>query len=233
MRWLAAPGKMSAAVLPEDSYGLNDDDGRGCGAAAGAASRTNVVAPGRKLRLLEVGALSPENVCAKSGLFEMERIDLRSRHQSIKEQDFMERPVPSSEAALAREGFDVVSLSLVLNFVPDAAARGAMLRRVSSFLRPWNGQSSDAGDQKGELFPSLFLVLPKPCISNSRYLDEERLGAMLESLGYRLARRKLSKKLASYLWRYEGSREAAAAKVFKKEEIRSGGGRNNFAITLR
>ena len=184
-----------------------------------------------KLRLLEVGALSPENACAKSGFFEMERIDLQSQHPSIKRQDFMERPVPSSEGALAQEGFDVISLSLVLNFVPDAAARGEMLKRVSSFLRQRSGYS-DTSDLNKELFPSLFLVLPASCVLNSRYLDEKRLEAMLESLGYRLVRKKISNKLVSFLWRYEGNRELDV-KVFKKEEVGIGGKRNNFAIILK
>ena len=185
---------------------------------------------GPKLRLLEVGALRSDNACAKSGLFDIERIDLQSQHPSIKEQDFMERPIPSSDASPVKEGFDMISLSLVLNFVPDAAGRGAMLTRVAKFLRP-SGNDYDRNDAQDKLFPSLFLVLPAPCVLNSRYLNEERLEAIMRSLGYSLAHRKMSNKLVSSLWRYEGHREAEPA-VFKKEEIRSGSGRNNFAITL-
>lgn len=179
---------------------------------------------GKQLKMLEVGALRPDNACSRSGIFEMERIDLHSQHPDIKEQDFIERPTCAA-GDLNQKGFDIVSLSLVVNFVGDPVERGEMLRRVASFLRPCSGQ-------KAELFPGLFLVLPAPCVANSRYLDEERLDAIMESLGYKRAKRKLSLKLVYYLWKYEAGK-AERSKIFKKEEIRSGKSRNNFAIVLR
>lgn len=178
----------------------------------------------RQLRMLEVGALRPDNACSRSGLFEMERIDLHSQHPEIRQQNFMERPTCAAED-LDEDGFDIVSLSLVVNFVGDPVERGEMLRRVASFLRSYSGH-------KEGLFPSLFLVLPAPCVINSRYLDEERLDAIMESLGYKRAKRKLSSKLVYYLWKYEAGK-TGRSDVFKKEEIRSGKSRNNFAIVLR
>ena len=183
-------------------------------------------ASGKKFRMLEVGALRTDNTCSKNGAFEMKRIDLHSQHSDIEEQDFMELPFPTTEG-LDEEGFDIVSLSLVVNFVGDPAQRGEMLKRVKGFLRP----CSRDGDEMREFFPALFLVLPAPCVTNSRYLDEEKLKSILEILGYTMAKRKLSSKLVYYLWRYEGS-VTENAKVFKKEEIRSGRSRNNFAIVL-
>ena len=182
------------------------------------------VQSGRHLRMLEIGSLRPNNACSRSRLFEMERIDLHSQHSVIQEQDFMERPTCGAED-LAREGFDVVSLSLVVNFVGDPVQRGEMLGRVASFLRPWPSHEDGR-------FPSLFLVLPSACVTNSRYLDEERLDAIMKSLGYKRAKRKLSSKLVYYLWKYEAG-EVGISKAFKKEEIRSGKSRNNFAIVLR
>ncbi len=44
-----------------------------------------------KIRLLEIGALSTSNACSKSGLFDIERIDLFSQAEGILEQDFMKR----------------------------------------------------------------------------------------------------------------------------------------------
>ena len=184
-------------------------------------------ASGKKFRMLEVGALRTDNTCSRNGAFEMKRIDLHSQHSDIEEQDFMELPFPTTED-LDQEGFDIVSLSLVVNFVGDPAQRGEMLKRVEGFLRP----CSHDGDEMREFFPALFLVLPAPCVTNSRYLDEEKLKSILEILGYTMAKRKLSSKLVYYLWRYEGS-VTKNAKVFKKEEVRSGGSRNNFAIVLR
>ena len=182
----------------------------------------------RRLRMLEVGALKVDNACSRSGLFDMTRIDLHSQHAEIETQDFMQRPVPSA-TQIQSDGFDVVSLSLVVNYVGDAVGRGDMLRRVSSFLR---SKSTDTKGAEG-LFPALFLVLPAPCVLNSRYLDEDRLEEIMLSLGYTRARRKLSAKLVYYLWWYDESLELEEEKkIFKKEQLRKGVSRNNFAIVL-
>src|SRR5258705_7151282 len=71
--------------------------------------------PDGALRLLEVGTLSPDNACSKSTIFQVTRIDLHSQHPDILSQDFMERPIPVAD----EEKFDIVSLSLVLNYVPS------------------------------------------------------------------------------------------------------------------
>ncbi|KAI4109487.1 MAG: hypothetical protein L6R37_000462 [Teloschistes peruensis] len=192
----------------------------------------------KKLKMLEVGALKTDNACARSGWFDVRRIDLRSQHPGIEEVDFMEMDVPDMGGK--GEGYDVVSLSLVVNFVGDPVGRGEMLKRVERFLRV----DSLGGEEEEEdglvvvavrklFFPSLFLVLPAPCVMNSRYLDEERLEGMMGMLGYVRVRRKVSKKLVYYLWRYEGRSEGGGIKGFKKQEIRPGGARNNFAIVLQ
>lgn len=183
------------------------------------------------LRLLEVGALSVSNACSRSPLFSVTRIDLHSQHpQEIEEQDFMQRPIPDGPEALQMEGFDVVSLSLVVNYVGDAAGKGDMLRRVGKFLKRGNGVQGEGA--RGDTIPALFLVLPASCVLNSRYMDEERLEAIMESLGYVLKERKMSKKLVYYLWRFECP-DKAQRKAWKKEELKAGGARNNFAIVLR
>ncbi|KAL9091496.1 MAG: hypothetical protein Q9165_004882 [Trypethelium subeluteriae] len=203
------------------------------------------------LSLLEVGCLNPENQCARTGLFDhgrgIVRIDLRSTHPLIQQQDFMARPLPSGGDA---ERFDVLSLSLVLNYVPDPVGRGEMLRRTREFLRV----SGDGGIQRGRgrgrgsdgkegkstatrkregVLPCLFLVLPAPCVTNSRYLTEERLEEMMRELGFALVRRKLSAKLVYYLWRFDGvDAVREGGKVFLKKEIHPGRTRNNFCIVL-
>lgn len=178
---------------------------------------------GEKLRMLEVGALSTNNACSKSHLFEIERIDLNSQADGIKKQDFMDRPLPQK----AKEQFDIISLSLVLNYVPDAVGRGDMLLRTLKFLKP---RSQLEGLR--EFFPSLFLVLPSACVENSRYLDVSKLEAIMESIGYDMVRKKVSSKLIYYLWRLERSPNQRKS-IFKKEEIRSGRSRNNFAIVMK
>lgn len=178
---------------------------------------------GEPYRLLEVGALSEQNACSKSGVFEIERIDLNSQSKGILQQDFMERPMPSSP----QETFDVISLSLVLNYVPDAKGKGDMLKRTLSFLRY---QERSEFDEMDGMFPCLFLVLPVSCVMNSRYMDEERLEAIMGSLGYRRVQRKVSNKLVYYLWWKGGKVEG---KDFAKVELRPGGKRNNFAIVMK
>ncbi|KAL9124158.1 MAG: hypothetical protein Q9217_006486 [Psora testacea] len=193
---------------------------------AGVAAYTDLWERQRP-RMLEVGALRVDNACSRSGLFDMERIDLHSRHHLIKEQDFMQRTIPDPITA-GTHAFDIVSLSLVVNFVGDAVERGEMLKRVGRFLRQRNKHAS----RRDNLFPSLFLVLPAPCVANSRYLHEERLEEMMKTLSYIKVRKKMTAKLVYYLWKYEGQKNDVQ-RAFKKEEIRPGESRNNFAIILR
>ncbi|KAI9851402.1 MAG: hypothetical protein M1838_003753 [Thelocarpon superellum] len=185
---------------------------------------STTTAAGAKLRMLEVGALSRDNVCARSGCFDMTRIDLHPQDDSILQQDFMARPFPRTEL----EMFDIISLSLVLNYVPISVSRGEMLRRLSGFLRP----VADRDEEWRGVFPSVFMVLPSPCVTNSRYLNEARLEEIMSYLGFSRARRKLSAKLIYYLWRHE-SGPALGEVSFKKKEVHPGRIRNNFAIVLK
>ncbi|KAF8851142.1 hypothetical protein BDZ45DRAFT_157430 [Acephala macrosclerotiorum] len=180
---------------------------------------------GEPIRMLEVGALSVTNACSKSHLFDVERIDLNSQVEGITQQDFMERPLPRD----AEEQFDIISLSLVLNYVPDPLGRGKMLHRTLDFLR-----NRPLSESLQDFFPSLFLVLPAPCVTNSRYMDENKLEAILESFGYVQVKKKLSNKLIYYLWKMDAAKVMVKKKtIFKKEELRAGKTRNNFAIVLR
>ncbi|KAK4501219.1 hypothetical protein PRZ48_007026 [Zasmidium cellare] len=172
-----------------------------------------------KMRMLEVGALSTANACSKSGLFDpIVRIDLHSQEPGILQQDFMERPLPRHED----EKFDIISLSLVLNFVPSATQRGDMLRRTTWFLRhhdPLGGHSA-----------LLFLVLPAPCVANSRYFNDERLTLIMASLGYVCLQRKQTSKLVYYLWRWRD--EPVKGEGLGKVKVRDRGGMNNFCVVL-
>lgn len=178
---------------------------------------------GQPIRMLEVGALSINNACSRSHLFQVERIDLNSQAEGIMQQDFMERPLPCDE----NEQVDLISLSLVLNYVPDPLGKGKMLLRTLEFLK---ARPMSLGLQ--DYFPSLFLVLPAPCVINSRYMDEKKLESIMESLGYVQVKKKLSTKLVYYLWRLDAGKVKQNI-VFKKEELRTGKSRNNFAIVLR
>ncbi|KAJ0338799.1 hypothetical protein COL154_008727 [Colletotrichum chrysophilum] len=190
-----------------------------------AATSDNHGSTRRRLRMLEVGALSVGNACSKSGLFEMELIDLNSQQPGILQQDFMERPLPKDDT----ERFDIISLSLVLNYVPDHSLRGEMLLRTLSFLRQPN---DDLPESARNVFPSLFVVLPKSCISNSRYFSQGRLVELMTLLGYAQVGVKLTNKLAYSLWKRQGPAQQPVT-PFTKTEVNPGVTRNNFAITLK
>ncbi|KAF3157965.1 hypothetical protein TWF788_005115 [Orbilia oligospora] len=193
-------------------------------------------------RLLEIGCLSPTNTI-HSYFPKPQRtlMDLNSLHpDEILKQDFMEFPVPK----LPDDGYDIISCSLVLNYVPTPSGRGDMLKHITSFmeqalerrrkrLKSLSNNSTNKEpaetDDWSSTFPAMFLVLPAPCVTNSRYLTEDRLQEIMISMGYEMVRRKLSPKLVYYLWKFvsNGSR-----KKFKKTELLPGGKRNNFAIVV-
>lgn len=179
-------------------------------------------ARGVRLRVLEIGALSTKNAISQADCLDVTRIDLHSQEPGIQEIDFMDLPLPVDEG----QKYHIISLSLVLNFVPNAAARGAMLERICSFM------TSDSSESGSGQLPCLFLVLPLPCIANSRYLTEARLEETMTSLGFWLSTAKATHKLYYSLWKYQ-RKSGGTSVAFRKEELRSGSSRNNFAIILR
>ena len=183
----------------------------------------------RTLRMLEVGALRTDNACSRCSFLDVTRIDLHAQTAGIMQQDFNQRPLPETD----EDRFDIISLSLVLNYVPDASGRGVMLKRICSFLRALEWERDPLIE---DLFPSLFLVLPAPCVNNSRYLTEKKLMDIMGALGFVMVRRKMSAKLVYYLWEWkclaEDGKHIGKRQAFQKKEIRQGGKRNNFAIVL-
>ncbi|KAF9110778.1 hypothetical protein BGX27_005889 [Mortierella sp. AM989] len=141
---------------------------------------------GPALRLLDIGALSPHNYQKYSSWIHTTPIDLNPQDPLITKMDFLEMPVPTQKQKL----FDVVCLSLVVNFVGDPTQRGEILRHSARFLVPGTG--------------ILYLVLPLPCIQNSRYLDHELLVDIMSSLGYStLVSHHFAKKLAYYAFKLD------------------------------
>lgn len=157
-------------------------------------------------RVLEVGSLSINNAIA-SYCKHIDRIDLNSQHPDIQSQDFMTFDIPT-------EMYDMVSLSLVVNFVPDSKTRGEMLLRTTKFLNP-NGL--------------LFFVLPAPCVSNSRYFTESRLSEIMVTLGYTELKKKITPRIAYWLYKLENK---PRRKKFEKKLLNDSKVRNNFVITL-
>lgn len=175
-----------------------------------------------ELRCLEVGALSTKNEISKyASVIDMTRIDLNSQGPGIEKQDFMERPLPTCDD----ERFDIISLSLVLNYVPDAVGRGEMLKRITKFLRKGAAQTETADS----VLPALFFVLPLPCVDNSRYLDEDLFLGIMRDLGFTMRFSKNTSKLCYYLFTLTNEPKATTA---EKRKIRDGPGMNNFCIVV-
>ncbi|KAL3229219.1 25S rRNA (adenine(2142)-N(1))-methyltransferase [Nakaseomyces bracarensis] len=181
----------------------------------------------KPLRALEIGSLSETNYISTSKIFDhVERIDLNSNARGIIRQDFMKRPLPQGDA----DRFNLISCSLVLNFVNTPQERGQMCQLFSKFLL----HSSDV--------PSyVFIVLPLPCVSNSRYTTTDHFNKLMNFLGYTTVRDHSSHKLFYCLLEFTGKPTDKAKgqptgqpgkKFAKKKEINPGPGRNNFAILL-
>jgi 25S rRNA (adenine2142-N1)-methyltransferase len=178
------------------------------------------------IRVLEIGCLSPHNAISRLSTVDIVRMDLKSTHPSILEQDFMQFSLPNSES----DKFDIISLSLVLNFVPDHNQRGEMLLRTTKFLKIKVKEDECRGAEESPL-PALFLVLPLRCVTNSRYLTRDHLRTIMESIGYRLRESKSSSKIFYSLWQYTGV--VLTSRInFKKREIVAGRGRNNFCVSV-
>src|SRR5579862_7533492 len=176
-------------------------------------------------RVLEIGCLEADNAIAKyvqKHQKSIRRIDLKSRDPRIEEQDFMTLTVPQEVSTFyvkLMQKYDLISLSLVLNFVPTPQGRYDMLKRTTLFLR-------DPATYHN-IYPALFVVLPLPCVSNSRYLPRDHFLDIMKSLGYSLFRTKESKRMAYWLFCWTGNVEE---REWKKKVINEGKGRNNFAI---
>lgn len=148
----------------------------------------------RPVSLLDVGCLDPlGNHYARKGndkWIKAVGIDIRRASPGVLQQDFMERPMPSA----IKDKFDIISLSLVLNFVPTPKARGDMLKRTIAHLR-----------NDPNLPSLLFIVLPTPCIAHSMHTDSDHLCKLLNACGYELqpvrSRHSNSGKLSYYLFR--------------------------------
>lgn len=168
----------------------------------------------RPVRLLDVGAIAGTSY-DKFPWVHVTSIDLNPRSDKVTKSDFFHYPKP----AQPEDRFDVVALSLVINFVGDLKKRGEMLLHAHNYLKP-SGY--------------LYLVLPLPCLTNSRYLNHEHLTTILSSCGYDIVVQNDSKRLTRWLLKRKTKKNAAKwdGKVYKKRELLGGANRNNFAICL-
>ena len=101
--------------------------------------------------------------------------------------------------------------------MPTPQGRYEMLRRTINFLQR----------MEDLVFPALFVVLPLPCVANSRYLTREHFLDIMASLGYQVIQQKESKRIAYWLFQWNGE---VQEQEWKKKVIQDGVRRNNFAI---
>ncbi|CAI4266964.1 BAQ_1a_G0003480.mRNA.1.CDS.1 [Saccharomyces cerevisiae] len=161
---------------------------------------------------LEIGSLSSGNRISRCALFRnVVRIDLEE-HEGVIKQDFMERPLPRNE----NDKFDLISCSLVLNFVKNHRDRGAMCHRMVKFLKPQG---------------YIFIVLPQACVTHSRYCDKTLLQNLLGSIGLIMLNSHQSNKLYYCLYQLQVVPPQPSS-FFKRIKVNDGPGLNNFGITL-
>ena len=158
-----------------------------------------------KLKLLDVGALD-NNYKKYSNWIQCTPIDLNPQSNEVLKADFLTLD--------GKKEYDVVVMSLVVNFEGDIRRRGDMLRKCQELI-------VDKG--------YLFFVLPLPCLNNSRYLNGELFISMMESLGFDVCAQHSSKKLSFFMFKKS---HRVQAKSFPKKVLRKGGNHNNFAIVL-
>jgi 25S rRNA (adenine2142-N1)-methyltransferase len=98
-----------------------------------------------------------------------------------------------------------------------------MLKHTRNFFKP---VEEGATNQR-----LLYLVLPLPCITNSRYFSHDHLLSMMKSIGYsKCIDFHHSNKLAYYL--LELTNDVEHPPAWKKKILEDGKGRNNFAIVM-
>jgi 25S rRNA (adenine2142-N1)-methyltransferase len=172
------------------------------------------------LALLDVGAIKnnypvKELRCLAPVQVKPTSIDLNPQHEDVVKADFFDY----AQQCLAQgRQFDVVVLSLCINFEGDPAKRGEMIRLASKLL-PDDGLC--------------FLLLPAPCLENSRYLDLDLLVKILTVVGLEIdGEHKMSDKLFFAVLR-KRSGLTQPHETVKRTQCRGGKSRNNFCIIVK
>ena len=190
----------------------------------------------RPVRLLDVGAIAGTAYAKWPTFVHVTSIDLHPRADHVIQSDFFEYPIPSSP----EDCFDLVGLSLVINFVGDLHKRGRcfpatdvlgqMLLHAHRYLRPGG---------------YLYVVLPLACVTNSRYMTHDHFRKIVHACGYDVVENEDSVRLTRWLLqqreRPDGKTFSSSltdvspfwdGTVFKKRELQAGARRNNFCILV-
>lgn len=164
------------------------------------------------INLLDVGAIDGVAYSKYHRWIKCTSIDLCPRSENVQRCDFIEDfQIPAKDNL-----FDVVALSLVLNFVGSLSHRAQMISKAHACLKPSG---------------ILFLVLPRACLDNSRYMDHDRLGGIFSTLGFPTVLTQHDSAKLSF-WLFQSSSEPSDGKKWPRTQVRSGSSRNNFVIIV-
>lgn len=163
------------------------------------------------IKLLDVGSLTNHYLPFKRNIA-CTAIDLNPQHSSVQAIDFFD--LPHNDVQHARV-YDVIVLSLVLNFVGDKLKRGIMLTRSHKMLKSGG---------------SLFIILPKACMDNSRYMNGETMKTMMTGIGFEETFTRSSSKLVLYEYKAVVCTKIIA---FAPKVKIAGIARNNFSISIQ
>lgn len=178
--------------------------------------------------LLDVGAIHGGRYAVSEAplwLSSVRSIDLNVLEEAkddVEEMDFL-------EVDPATQRFDVVSLSLVLNYQSDPRKRGEMLLRANELLRP-----KLKGDEDRERL--CFVVLPRAVFENSRYFSYDVWKELVAVCGFeeQLEHRSLSAKLAMMCLKKIGEVDTSTTIKFNRRKVLfDEGDYNNFTIMVR
>jgi 25S rRNA (adenine2142-N1)-methyltransferase len=223
-------------------YGIDDSTIKGSERVAGSATFATtkneckeifIPGPNRRVTsLLEIGAINTElldaaeatilhtdkkqdSLSPKKYRLHVRSIDLHSMHERIEETDFLSLSWTQFES-----NYDVIVCSMVLNCVPTAVQRGAMLLRIVHFLRP------------GGL---VFFTIPKTCLNLSPFMDANRFTQLLQHVGLNvLEHKKESPKIFFFLGQKAAKSIGKPFKEWQQKTIIKHGRklRNNFDVLL-
>ena len=180
-----------------------------------------------RLKLLDVGAIrhrypaQDARLASKNITLEATSIDLVSEDPLVVKEDFFN----FAQRKNLWGKFDVVVMSLVLNFVASPQERGRMLQMASRLLK------------RGGF---MFLVLPNAAIANSRYLKFKLLARILSRVGLPIAENGAAHRVTEKLFfatcqrgeEVRGVNGFEAQALYKRALCRGGDTRNNFCILL-
>lgn len=173
-----------------------------------------------QVRLLDVGAIVHRFPDALNGNpaipLHVVSIDLNPQDPNgrVEKADFFDY---ADDCMQRNTQFDVVVLSLVLNFVSSPRARGRMLDLARRICSP-----------RGRLY----VTLPIACLDNSRYCNEEFMTSMLSEVGWTTTTVSRTARLVRLVCDARAPMQSGASSHTQRRVCRGGGNRNNFAVLL-